>query len=64
MIAGTSAEWLFMSEGRRMLTVKGVRGGENAPVSSFAISAAGFGRTPEVRPARLLRCAGFAAVEY
>ena len=48
-ILGTTAEWLFMAGGRRMLTVKGLMGGERALPSSFAMSAAAFGRTPEVR---------------
>jgi len=47
-LVGTTAEWLFMSQGRRMLTVKGLGGGEKALPSSFALSAAAFGRTSEL----------------
>ena len=39
------AEWLLMGQGHTMLTVKGIRGGERALPSSFAMSAAAFGRT-------------------
>ena len=47
-LVGTTAEWLFLSEGRRMLTIKGLRGGEKALPSSFAVSAAAFGRAAAV----------------
>ena len=47
-LVGTTAEWLFLSEGSRMLTIKGLKGGEKALPSSFAVSAAAFGRTSEV----------------
>ena len=42
---GTTAEWLFLASGHTMLTVKGLVGGEKALPSSFAMSAAAFGRT-------------------
>lgn len=48
-IVGTVADWLFMSQGRTMLTVKGTKGGERALPSSFAMSAAGFGRAIYVK---------------
>jgi len=48
-LAGTTAEWLFLAQGRTMLTVKGTRGGERALPSSFALSAAAFGRSDNVR---------------
>lgn len=43
-LAGTTAEWLCMSSGREMFTVKGLKGGERALPSSFALSAAAFGK--------------------
>ena len=51
-LSGTTAEWLFMSQGRTMLTVKGLKGGERALPSSFAMSAAAFG---EVKFVKFLR---------
>jgi hypothetical protein len=47
-LAGTTAEWLFLSQGRRMLSVKGLEGGERAMASSFALSAAAFGHTQDL----------------
>jgi hypothetical protein len=47
-LAGTTADWLLMSQGRRLLSVKGTKGGERAMPSSFAISAAAYGRTAAV----------------
>ena len=47
-LVGTAAEWLFLGAGRYMLTVKGVSGGEKALPSSFAMSAAAFGRAKSV----------------
>jgi hypothetical protein len=44
-LACTTAEWIFMTQGRRVLTVKGVKGGENTLHSSFSMSAAAYGRT-------------------
>jgi hypothetical protein len=49
IIVGTTAEWLFLGSGQTMLMVRGLGGGEEGPPSSFAISAAGFGRIPDVR---------------
>ncbi len=37
-----------MAQGRRMLTVKGLKGGEKALPSSYSMSAAAFGRASEV----------------
>jgi hypothetical protein len=52
-IVGTTAEWLFLSQGRRMLMVRGLTGGNGGEAgmgpSSFAISAAFYGATPAVR---------------
>ena len=48
-LSGTTAEWLFMSQGRTMLTVKGLKGGERALPSSFAMSAAAFGEAKLVK---------------
>ena len=45
-LVGTSAEWALLSQGRRMLTVKGLHGGDEAMPSSFALSAAAFGQVP------------------
>ena len=44
-----------------MLTVKGVVGGEKAMPSSFALSAAAFGETPEVG---YLRSSGMSALPH
>jgi len=44
-LVGTTVEWLFLGSARRMLTIKGLKGGERARPSSFALSAAAFGRT-------------------
>lgn len=41
---GTAVEWVFLSQGRRMLTAKGIDGGKDAMPSSFAMSAAAFGQ--------------------
>jgi hypothetical protein len=48
-LVGTTAEWTFLSQGRHMLTVKGLKGGERALPSSFAISAAAYGRAASVK---------------
>uniref|UniRef100_A0A7S2SWN8 Uncharacterized protein n=1 Tax=Rhizochromulina marina TaxID=1034831 RepID=A0A7S2SWN8_9STRA len=47
-LTSTVAEWLLMAQGEEMLTVKGLEGGRGALVSSFAGSAAAFGRTKSV----------------
>jgi hypothetical protein len=47
-LAGTTAEWLFMAGGDRMLTVRGIKGGEHNSPSSFAASAAAFGLAREM----------------
>jgi hypothetical protein len=51
-LAGTTAEWLFLTQGRRMLMVRGLTGGELGAPSSFAMSAAIYG---DVREALLLQ---------
>lgn len=48
-LSGTTAEWLFMAQGHTMLTVKGLKGGERALPSSFAMSSAAFGQTKRVK---------------
>jgi hypothetical protein len=53
-LAGTAAEWIMLSQGKRMLTAKGVKGGSRLRPSSFALSAAAFGATPEV--SQLMNC--------
>lgn len=47
-LVGTTAEWLFLTQGRHMLMVKGLKGGERARPSSFSMSAAAFGLTTDV----------------
>lgn len=48
-IVGTTAEWLFMAQGRRVLTIRGLVGGERRAPSSFSLSAAAYAATAEVR---------------
>jgi len=48
-LVGTTAEWVFLGQGRDMLTVKGLKGGEKALLSSFAVSAAAFGRAASLQ---------------
>jgi hypothetical protein len=44
----TTAEWLCLGQAAHILTVKGLNGGEKLRPSSFATSAAAFGRSREV----------------
>jgi hypothetical protein len=47
-LVGTTAEWLFVTQGRRMVTIRGITGGELNDPSSFSTSAAAFGRATSV----------------
>ena len=50
-LTASTAEWLFLSQGMSMLTVKGIKGGEIALVlpSSYAESSAAFGRSSSMK---------------
>jgi len=48
-LAGTTTEWLFMAQGKMMLMIRGLKGGQGyAHPSSFSLSAAAYGGTSEV----------------
>ena len=48
-LAGSTADWLMLSQGKAMLAVKGTRGGDGAPPSTYSMSAAAFGRVADVQ---------------
>jgi len=49
-LVATTAEWLFLASGKRMLTVRGTKGGERGGgPSSYAITAAAYAQSTMVR---------------
>jgi len=48
-LVATTAEWLLLSQGRSMLLVKGLKGGEPAAPSSFSATAGAYGKIAVVK---------------
>ena len=43
-LAGSTADWLLLAQGATVLTVKGTKGGDIAPASTYSMSAAAYGQ--------------------